>query len=86
LNWHSGADCPKWSRRTAIAWKQFSSHEPGVGNEDWYYLARDTDRGRVFVYHEWSRRKDQAYEGGNEDIDLVTFLQRGGRRRFAWWN
>ena len=49
-----------------------------MGDEDWYYLARDTDTGRVFVFHEWSHRKGQAYEGGNEDIELATYLQQPG--------
>jgi hypothetical protein len=34
----------------------FSSSDLGMGDEDWYYLARDTETGRVFVYHECSTR------------------------------
>jgi hypothetical protein len=60
----------------SIARKQFSSQAVGMGDEDWFYLARDTDTDRVFVYHEWSHRKGQTHEGGNEDIELATFLQR----------
>jgi len=58
--------------------RPFSSADLGMGDEDWYYLARDTDTGRVFVYHEWSHRRGAAHEGGNEDIDLDTFLRHQG--------
>lgn len=62
----------------AILKRRFSSADLGMGDEDWYYLARDTETGRVFVYHEWSHRKGQAHEGGSEDIDLDAFLHRPG--------
>ncbi len=58
--------------------KQFSSSEVGMGDEDWHYLVRDTESGRIFIYHEWSHRQGQGYASGNEDIDLEVFLQRGG--------
>jgi hypothetical protein len=58
--------------------KQFYSHEVGMGNEDWLYLARDTDSGRVFVYHDWSHRKGRTYASGNEDIELDVFLSSSG--------
>ena len=62
----------------AILRKQFHSHEVGMGDEDWLYLVRDTDSGRVFIYHEWSRRKGQGHEGGNEEIELDAFLSGSG--------
>jgi hypothetical protein len=62
----------------AILKRSFHSHEVGMGDEDWFYLARDTDSGRVFVYHEWSHRKGQTYDSGNEDIELDVFLPGGG--------
>ncbi len=62
----------------AIRKLPFSTADLGMGDEDWYYLARDTETGRVFVYHEWSHRKGQTREGGNEDIELDAFLQRPG--------
>ncbi len=62
----------------AILKRPFSSADLGMGDEDWYYLARDTETGRVFVYHEWSHRKGQTHEGGNEDIELAAFLDRPG--------
>jgi hypothetical protein len=49
-----------------------------MGDEDWYYLARDTEIGRVFVYHEWSHRRGQSHAGGNEDIELDAFLRHQG--------
>ncbi len=62
----------------AILKRPFSSADLGMGDEDWYYLARDTETGRVFVYHEWSHRKGVSFEGGNEDIELGEFLHRPG--------
>jgi hypothetical protein len=62
----------------AIQRRPFSSSDLGMGDEDWHYLARDTETGRVFVYHEWSHRRGAAHEGGNEDIELDAFLQHQG--------
>jgi hypothetical protein len=62
----------------AIVKRQFHSHELGMADEDWYWLARDTFNGRVFVYHEWSHRKGYSHEGGNEDIELDAFLSHAG--------
>jgi hypothetical protein len=58
--------------------RPFSSSDLGMGDEDWYYLARDTETDRVFVYHEWSHRRGASHEGGNEDIELDAFLQHPG--------
>ena len=62
----------------AILRRQFSSSDLGMGIENWYYLARDTETGRIFVYHEWSRRRGETYEGGSEDIELDSFLHHAG--------
>jgi hypothetical protein len=62
----------------AIMRRQFSSSDLGMGIENWYYLARDTETGRIFVYHEWSRRRGETYEGGSEDIELDSFLHHAG--------
>lgn len=62
----------------AILKKQFSSHERGLGDEDWFYLSRDTENGRVFVYHEWSHRKGERYESGNTDVEIDAFLRQRG--------
>jgi hypothetical protein len=62
----------------AILRRPFFSSELGMGDEDWYYLARDTETGRVFVYHEWSHKRGAGHEGGNEDIELDAFLQHQG--------
>ena len=62
----------------AILRRQFSSSDLGMGIENWYYLARDTETGRIFVYHEWSRRRGETYEGGSEDIELDFFLHHAG--------
>lgn len=31
--------------------RQFHYHEQGSHDEEWYYLARDTETGEVFVIH-----------------------------------
>jgi hypothetical protein len=62
----------------AIVKRQFSSSDLGMGDENWYYLARDTETGRIFVYHEWTHRKGETYEGGCEDIELDSFLHHTG--------
>jgi hypothetical protein len=69
-----------WRGATAMAIlrRQFSSSDLGMGIENWYYLARDTETGRIFVYHEWSRRRGETYEGGSEDIELDSFLHHAG--------
>jgi hypothetical protein len=58
--------------------RPFSSCDLGMGDENWYYLARDTDTGRVFVYHEWSHRRGDSHAGGNEDIEFDAFLHHQG--------
>ena len=62
----------------AILKKQFSKSEVSMGNEDWHYLARDSETGRAFVSHEWSHRHGEGYQSGDEDIDLDVFLGRRG--------
>ena len=58
--------------------RQFSRHERGVGDEDWYYLARDTSDGHVFVCHEWSHRKGDSYVSDSADIELDAFMRQPG--------
>jgi hypothetical protein len=62
----------------AIVRRQFSSSDLGMGIENCYYLARDTETGHIFVYHEWSRRRGETFEGGSEDIELDSFLHHAG--------
>jgi hypothetical protein len=62
----------------AIAKRQFFKHEKGLGDEDFYYLARNSDTGQVFVLHEWSHRKGQGYEPGSAHIELDAFLVKRG--------
>ncbi len=40
----------------------------GLGNEDWFYLARDAETGRAFVMHEWSRLSGSGLQPGSADI------------------
>ena len=61
-----------------IVKRQFHRHERGRGDEDFYYLARDAESGRVFVYHEWSHRRGDGYEPGNAHIELGAFLNGQG--------
>jgi hypothetical protein len=56
--------------------REFHRHERGMGDEDWYHLAQDTESGRVFVYHEWSHRAGKGYKSGEKNIELVAFLAR----------
>ncbi|RYE44501.1 MAG: hypothetical protein EOP24_24075 [Hyphomicrobiales bacterium] len=65
----------------AIITKQFHKREKGMGDEDWYHLARDTETGAVFVRHEWSHRDGGGYRSGEEDIPLIDFLSEGGGDR-----
>lgn len=62
----------------AIQKQQFHQRDVGMGDEDWYYLARDTESGRIFVYHEWSHREGERFSGGNEDVELDAFLGQTG--------
>ncbi len=62
----------------AILKRLFHRHERGMGNEDWWYLARDTETGAVFVYNEWSYREKNGYEPGSAHIDLDAFLLKRG--------
>ncbi len=50
----------------------------GLGNEDWFYLARDAETGRTFVMHEWSRLNGNGLQPGSADIDLEVFLSGAG--------
>lgn len=62
----------------AITKKLFYQSAQGLGNEDWFYLARDTETGRTFVMHDWSRLSGNSYQPGSADIDLEVFLSDGG--------
>lgn len=42
----------------AVIKKQFFHHEKGNHDETWYYLARDTETGKVFIIHAWAARAD----------------------------
>lgn len=53
---------------------QFHHHERGLGDEDWHYLARDTDTGDVFVVHEWCHRGSEESRNGSERIKIGVFL------------
>jgi hypothetical protein len=39
----------------------FFCHEGGMGG-DWYFLARDTETGQVFILHEWTHRVGDNYD------------------------
>ena len=55
----------------------FFRHEGGMG-EDWYFLARDTETGQVFILHEWTHRVGDNYDPGSAEYELETFLSRKG--------
>ena len=50
--------------------KLFFYHEKGNHDETWYYLARNTESGAVFVEHEWAERGNL----GSRRIGLAEFL------------
>ncbi len=54
--------------------RQFHSRERGVGHENSYSLARDTETKEIFILHEWSRGQDNDYESGENKIPLHAFL------------
>lgn len=62
----------------AITKKLIYQTAQGLGNEDWFYLARDLETGRTFVMHEWSRLSGNGLQPGSADIDLEVFLSGGG--------
>jgi hypothetical protein len=58
--------------------KEFAWHRHGMGDEDRYLLARDTENRRVFIVHQWSHRRGQATASGTTEVELGTFLAVGG--------
>lgn len=63
----------------AILGKLFHKHERNMGNEDWYWLCRDTDTGRVFIRH-WSSHRaglESSFKEGQVDPDVAKLLQSG---------
>ena len=55
----------------------FFRHEGGMGG-DWYFLARDTETGQVFILHERSHRVGDNYNPGSAEYELETFLSQKG--------
>jgi hypothetical protein len=62
----------------AVLKRQFFSHERGLGDEDFYYLARNAETGKVFVFHEWSHKRGNGFEPGATHIELDAFLVHRG--------
>jgi hypothetical protein len=54
----------------AVLTKRFFYHEKGNHDETWYYLARDTETGDVYVEHEWAARGDV----GSKRVEVAAFL------------
>jgi hypothetical protein len=54
----------------AVVKKRFFYHEKGSHDETWYYLARDTETGAVYIEHEWAARADT----GSKRVDIAEFL------------
>jgi hypothetical protein len=65
-------------RGVTILKREFHRRERDMGNEDRYYLCRDSDSGQVFVLHEWSREGNHGHEPGSERIEIDVFLVRRG--------
>jgi hypothetical protein len=58
--------------------KEFASHMHGMEDEDRYFLARDTETGRVFIVHKWSHRRGQTTASGTTEVELGASLAMGG--------
>jgi hypothetical protein len=54
----------------AVFTRRFFYHEKGNHDETWYYLARDTESGEVYVEHDWAARGNL----GSERIEIAEFL------------
>jgi hypothetical protein len=54
----------------AVVMKRFFYHEKGNHDETWYYLARDTESGAVYIEHEWAERGNL----GSKRIGVAEFL------------
>jgi hypothetical protein len=54
----------------AVVMKRFFCHEKGNHDEAWYYLARDTESGAVYIEHEWAERGNF----GSKRIGVAEFL------------
>jgi hypothetical protein len=64
----------------AIVKRQFYKNHKPQGDEYWFYLARDTETGEVFVIREF----DYLADGGSEKkMTLYEFLAGGGNRQNA---
>lgn len=57
----------------SILTRQFHYHEDGSHYEKWYYLARDTETGRVFVVDE---RIDPKGKQTSTNLEIEEFLSR----------
>lgn len=57
--------------------KRFHYHEKGNHDEKWFYLAKDTDTGRVFIIHAWAE-KDNI---GESEMTIPQFIE--GRKDTA---
>ena len=56
----------------------FFKSEKGIGNEDWYYLAKDSETGEEYVLHEWSHGGVKGYTSREEKLVLAEFLKKFG--------
>jgi len=58
--------------------KEFYHHERGEGDTDRFSLAKERGTSRVFVLHEWSRRRGTSPASGTDEIALGAFLAKNG--------
>jgi hypothetical protein len=64
----------------AVVKRQFYKNKKPNGDAYWFYLARDTDSGEVYVIREF----DYLVDGGSEKkMTLYEFLAGGGNRQNA---
>lgn len=59
--------------------RQFYRHEKGNHDETFYFLARDSETGRVFIIHEWFARENV----GSVELSIPEFHSRT-RNSSAW--
>jgi hypothetical protein len=64
----------------SVVKRQFYKNKKAQGDEYWFYLAKDTETGEVFVIREF----DYLVDGGSEKkMTLYEFLAGGGNRQNA---
>ena len=62
----------------ALYTKLFDRQQRAEGDEDFYYLARDSDSGDIFVLRAWSLGSSPEHSPRKARVDLGSFLSLHG--------